>query len=154
GPRGGAAAHAAGGGRRGVRAAGAVGLARPLPAHAGAAPARAPVRGRRTARRRAAARRAGPPSPPARRRAAPEPVGAHGAARRGPLLLADRHPAAARPARRAGAGHGPGDQPGRPGAGGRRAARRVVLTVVLAITASTAIGVGAERRFGAGAFRA
>jgi hypothetical protein len=29
-----------------------------------------------------------------------------------------------------------------------------VLTVVLAITASTAIGVGAERRFGAGAFRA
>ena len=37
---------------------------------------------------------------PARRQPAAEPVGAHGSAGRRPLLLADRHPAAADPSRR------------------------------------------------------
>ena len=62
---------------------------------------RAALRGRRADRRGAAARRAAAPAPPARRLAAAEPVGPHRAARAPTLLLADRHPAAADPPRRA-----------------------------------------------------
>ena len=56
-------------------------------------------------RRGAAARRAPAPRPQARRRAAAEPVGAHRAARRRPLLLAHRHRAAPDAPRRPRARH-------------------------------------------------
>ena len=62
---------------------------------------------------------------PLRRHAAAEPVGAHRAARGRPLLLADRHPPAPHPARRARARHRRAPVRRRAGAGGGGAAREL-----------------------------
>ena len=86
--------------------------------------ARRALRGRRAARRRAAARRAAAPRAPLRRQPAAEPLGAHRAARRRALLLADRRRAAPHAPRRARARHRRAPQHRRAGAGRRRAARR------------------------------
>ena len=98
---GGAPARARGRGRRRGGAVRPVRVAAAVPADDRAAPPARPVRGRGAARRRAGARRAHAAAPPARRDAAAEPVGPDRAARRRPLLLADRHRAAPGAPRRA-----------------------------------------------------
>ncbi len=118
-------------------------LPRPVPAAARAPPAARPLRGRRPARRRAARRRPAAAARALRRDARAQPLGAHGAPRRRPLLLADRRRPAPRPARRARARQRRAPVHRRPGAGGRGAPRRLMRALVQRV-ASAAVTVHGE----------
>ena len=127
------------------------GVAPALPAAARPAPAPRALRGRRADRRRAAARRAAAPGPPARARPPPlnlwvrtAPRGAEHYCWRIDVAAAPRPPRRARARNRR--------APERRGAGaGRGRAARRVIAVAATIAAATAVGVWAERRWGASA---